>query len=150
MQKKHGLANAEKTCLGQCRKNNKTKGGGASRRPLGDYYFLHWPRHVFWALAHPYFLGFGPCLFFGLWPMLIFWALAPAYFFRYFFWLWPGPAPATFKGFPVHEAFENVDFRATATRFVDFFVFFLFFQQKKVAEKISMGQSPKNKHGPKP
>ena len=98
---KYGLANAEKTCLGQCRKNNKTKGVGASRRPLGDYYFLHWPRHVFWALAHPYFLGFGPCLFFGLWPMLIFWALAPAYFFRYFFWLWPGPAPATFKGFPV-------------------------------------------------
>ena len=101
MQKKYGLANAEKTCLGQCRKNNKTKGGGASRRPLGDYNFLHWPRHVFWAWAHPYFLGFGPCLFFGLWPMLIFLALAPASFFRYFYWLWPGPASATFKGFPV-------------------------------------------------
>ena len=65
-------------------KNNKTKGGGASRRPLWFYCFFCIGQGMFFLdLAHPYFLGFGPCLFFGLWPLLIFWALAPAYFFGF-------------------------------------------------------------------
>ena len=108
--KKHALANAEKTI--------KPKGAALRAAPLGiiifcigqGVFFLHWPTHIFsalanpcffcmwpilifWALAHAHFLGFGPCLFFWMWPMLnflgfgpclCFFALAPACFFHYF------------------------------------------------------------------
>ena len=96
IQKKHALANAEKPI----------KPKGAAR---GDYYFLHWPRHVFSA--------FGPSLFFGLWPMLIFWALAHAYFLGFgpclFFGLWPPLIlkAATFNGLPVLESCQWDDER---------------------------------------
>ena len=72
IQKKHALANAEKTI--------KPKGAALRAAPLGVIIFCIGQGMFFLDLAHPYFLGFGPCLFFGLWPLLIFWALAPAYF----------------------------------------------------------------------
>ena len=81
--KKHVLANAEKTI--------KPKGAALRAAPLGIIIFCIGQGMFFLDLAHPYFLGFGPCLFFGLWPMLIFWALAPAYFWAL--------APAYFLGF---------------------------------------------------
>ena len=95
---KHGLANAEKIWVGQCRKNMPwpmqkiiiPKGAARSAAPFG---FI-----VFSAVAKACFLGFGPSLFFWLWPMLVFWALAHAYFSGF------GPRlfkAATFKGFPV-------------------------------------------------
>ena len=124
MQKKHGLANAEKTwvgqcrkaCLDQCRKTN-SKVGDAKRRPFGLTVFLQWPRHVFSALAKACFFcigqpkfflhwlthvfsAFGPSLFFGLWPMLVFLALAHAYFIgfgpRYFLLAVAGAGPRYF------------------------------------------------------
>ena len=71
------------------------KGAALRAAPFGIIIFCIGQGMFFLDLAHPYFLGFGPCLFFGLWP--------PAYFFRYFFWLWPGPAPATINGLPVKK-----------------------------------------------
>ena len=66
MQKKYGLDNAEKTM--------KPKGAALRAAPLGiiifcigqGMFFCIWPILIFWALAHAYFLGFGPCLFFPL------------------------------------------------------------------------------------
>ena len=78
-QKKHALANAEKTI--------KPKGAASRRPPWGllfyalakACFFWIWPILIFWALARAYFLGFGPRLFY----LLLFLAVAgasPGYF----------------------------------------------------------------------
>ena len=60
---KNWWATAEKM-VGHCR---NIWFGQSLRRPSG-FYFLHWPNHIFSAMAHPYFFCSGPPMFFLHWP----------------------------------------------------------------------------------
>ena len=80
MQKKYALAKAERI---------SPRGSARSAAPFGFIVFSALAKEYFFCIRQPIFL---------LWPTHVFSAFGP---FRYFFWLWPGPAPATFKGFPV-------------------------------------------------
>ena len=127
--------NAEKRWVGQCRKN-KSQGGGAKRRPLWFY--------CFFCIGQPiFFLHLARAYFFGIWPTHIFSAFCPALFFLHF------AQHCFFGGPPIHILSASL-----------YFLFFgggvsqVFGVQstgkplKYAAQKISMGHSPKNKHGP--